>query len=1098
MSRNYYKLYIDDVLDLAETLVIKSEYTALRINQFMRYTHGEDSVDQNNPSTWKYYLNIAGEYHPTDPAIKVISLDTLQEIDFTKANLALHKATAAAYQYNSRYYRELLFRYPEHEQLIQGVLYPADLNAAIDAPDFSVVSYRKDLVEDNELSLIQNINQWLENFNIRWNNKQYTISDDWYGASVLGVMYLQLVPLILNLRLRACKTSEAHSFHVREYLASHGMLDVYLSKMTKKQALFFYRNINYIERNAGKQDTFYWLVEKIMSDRNLPLSEYKMHHSTAGMPASYTPQVFFRKKLINPEQLNQAQADKDYQIEAILNKEVPLAPGNKDYASNHIKRIESLFKRSLSSTLSTKMLESSMVNYTDAVPHTLHQVFLNQWIAFINTGRFNTNYIRIKSPRTNKELLLNTRDAYIYYLYAFSKWCGVTLMSIPPMFAMRVQREPTPDVVDLMSVVSEDYVPQAYAHFILSLHTSIGTIQTLDDFRTFCRRIHRSAMEQLYFVYQQENMSTRAMTYNMVHRLYEDIWYASPDSISGYESWMSFRNLEYGFTATEWQKVYLDIYEAITGVDMSSSENIVGVQKAMVSLLSQLSSYSIQITSDVNTHAIRTPNWNTVRIDQIRSVGRSFKEILLGIFNIFSSVVYPKDTQFIPIEKLFQDFTIKNPPYDGGDLIFPINVAQLESSKFFGPMDLGILRLNQDMLPLPDTASSWQGYPNFAAYFAMTQADRAAIKDIYCYCHKPYLEPKQANIEDMLLYSGVPGFKYQQVHRTYAQAFNYYYLPQKSFNFIINGQETELNCFYPNFDPDWLDNFHTNKGSEKLDNFTIFHDAPLENEVPEFGYTGGWDYLSVFSPIKEGDDERTLQGLTESYASIDVPPMQVSTVQFEIDGLKTSMDSISKTLRILYVNQDIRDLKAFNDRRSLENVYPIITYTADFSFNAIVTKTDASAFTTSIFTSNELNAMEGIFYHHTPTDVFQSTHTVYEVQSIFVMVRNVAEIPGINWIGKDEQTVHEDMTYVPMTGLDIDGLGIRYGFRSIKNMEYKPTTFDTTALKSVHNDVDSSVFDTHYGIFTGDSAAFGWLDVLPDHDVVDPTYDEVTGVVWGS
>ena len=459
MSQNYYKLYLENVLELAETLVIKSEYTALRINEHMLYFHGANSFVEHDKRTWKYYLNLSGQYHLHDEEMKIISLDTLNEIVFSKDNLDLHKTTASAYQYNSRYYRELVLRYPQQEQLILGILYPVDIDVAINAKDFTVLSYPSYLVEDNEISLITNINQWLENFDIRWNNKQFTISDDWYGASVLGVMYLQLVPLILNLRLRACHTSEAHSFHVREYLASHGMLDVYLSKMTRKQALFFYRNINYIHRNSGKKDTFYWLVDKIMNDRNLPLSEYTMHHDTSSMPGVFAPNIYFKKARLEQSNTSSAQADMNYPLSAVLHKEYPLAHGNSEYSQNNIKRIESLFQRSLSSTLGTKLLESSMVDYTDAVPLTLHQVFINQWIAFTNTGLFTGAYIRIKSPRTSKELVMNTRDAYIYYLYAFAKSCGVTLNQIPPLFAMRSQIEPTPSEDVLLDFANERQVP---------------------------------------------------------------------------------------------------------------------------------------------------------------------------------------------------------------------------------------------------------------------------------------------------------------------------------------------------------------------------------------------------------------------------------------------------------------------------------------------------------------------------------------------------------------------------------------------------------------------------------------------------------------
>ena len=69
MRTNYYQLYVDSVMELAETIVIKSEYSALQLNVYCTRLYGEGSFDSNNPQTWKYYLNISGEYHPNDTVI---------------------------------------------------------------------------------------------------------------------------------------------------------------------------------------------------------------------------------------------------------------------------------------------------------------------------------------------------------------------------------------------------------------------------------------------------------------------------------------------------------------------------------------------------------------------------------------------------------------------------------------------------------------------------------------------------------------------------------------------------------------------------------------------------------------------------------------------------------------------------------------------------------------------------------------------------------------------------------------------------------------------------------------------------------------------
>jgi hypothetical protein len=55
--------YLDDTFKLASTLTIKSQDSIDRINELLTLQYGNNAVDVNDPSSWKYYLNICGEYH---------------------------------------------------------------------------------------------------------------------------------------------------------------------------------------------------------------------------------------------------------------------------------------------------------------------------------------------------------------------------------------------------------------------------------------------------------------------------------------------------------------------------------------------------------------------------------------------------------------------------------------------------------------------------------------------------------------------------------------------------------------------------------------------------------------------------------------------------------------------------------------------------------------------------------------------------------------------------------------------------------------------------------------------------------------------------
>ncbi|WP_250477886.1 MULTISPECIES: hypothetical protein [unclassified Caballeronia] len=276
---NELQVYINQCIQLARTLTIKSQESVDGLNRYVHDYYGSSAFDETEPTTWKYYLNIAGQYHATDSPMHVKSLDTMEIIDFTVNNLKLHTATAAAYQFGTWEYQQLVTQYPKQVFLILGIIYPVDIQSAIDAADGDILGWPSSLIEPNEFSLVQKLQGWVKAFKVRWFNPQYGISDELYFTVQNSTLYYGLLMAIISYRLAACGTAEAHSCHVRQYLASHLGLDTYCDQLTLVQSIWLYRNVNYIKRNAGKQSTFRTLIQKLLTDRAIPLAAYVMNLS---------------------------------------------------------------------------------------------------------------------------------------------------------------------------------------------------------------------------------------------------------------------------------------------------------------------------------------------------------------------------------------------------------------------------------------------------------------------------------------------------------------------------------------------------------------------------------------------------------------------------------------------------------------------------------------------------------------------------------------------------------------------------------------------------------------------------------------------------
>lgn len=620
-SNNYQQIYINQTLRLAQTIVIKSEHTAETVNElagYLRMASGNNTPVSPDPRTWKYYLNLSGQYHDTDQVMTVISFDTLEEIVFNKANLIVHRATARAYQHGTREYALLVEKYPEQEQLILGILYPVDLDTAIAAKDGEILSYPPDLVEVNEYSLISKLQEWIYQYKERWYIPGFHYTNELYAMTFLGTLYTLLVPAILNIRLAACNTNEAHSFHVRQFLGSHGYLDTYIDSLTTSQALYFYRNIRHIEKHAGKTDTFDKLTEHIMSERFVPLVEYTMKHDVSAQAENIYPEVIFRKRQLNLGIV--LPKDDQINLPEMLNKEVPLAPDNGTDLQETVADVQMKMENSPSNVVGTKVLESSMIDDSDSSPWTLGEILFNHWL-YLSSEDLYLAYININNPKTGEKIPLTAKESFILAMYAFSKSLGYESKTIPLAYASRVQRLPTPDdpfipsVDDIYSIVDHRLIERDVAVAALSQQPEVDVLLSIDAFYTLGVEINDAVQMQRRLIARQEHFERRGMVLGMVTRIYSDHIIELEPQGTLYDTWLSDRNIDLSeFTSNEFDLLYNDIVGQATGVALHPTQSMREMQKAMVDMFTQLSSYGIQVIREINDSSVRKTDWPGVRL----------------------------------------------------------------------------------------------------------------------------------------------------------------------------------------------------------------------------------------------------------------------------------------------------------------------------------------------------------------------------------------------------------------------------------------------------------------------------------------------------
>lgn len=758
MSQVYYELYVDDTVRLAKTLVVKAEANAVALNAYVS-ARGYN-VDPVDPLSWKYYMNMAGDYHPSDTMMRVRSLDTLELIDFTKANLEIHRTTKREYAFGTTFYNELALKYQDknQEQLILGILNPVDITLdVIDSEDGEILWYDKSLVESNETNLIPDLEAWIKKIYGRWYNAFYPEIDDLYDAYHQGTIFAFIPSTILNIRLANCKTQRVHTYHIREYLASHNRLDAFIDNMTKRQQLYFYRNILYLHRNAGKQEIHDELVGKVMTDRGLPLAQWDIRHNLEFQPEEINPVAELYRTPVN---LGIAAAGADVRsVARMLLAEDPLAKDNTKIRAQAEITITEQIQTSRFNELPTKILESSVIDMTDATPYSLSDALLNHWMFWSHSARYET-FLAIRDPKTGTNVRMSNKSAFLLWIYSINKAYGVTLEFLPKLEAWRVLRQPPPTMVELEAVVTPKYVNKATLESLyVKLPVLPDKIISPGTFYDTVYEIHEHTMHERDVWASQENFMSRGMVEGAAQLFYYDVPLDFGSDIR-YDDWLVDHNLDAAmaeFSTLELETLAYNILRAATGVDAIGVKSLKEMQTAMLRLFARLSSYSIQFLQEINDSALRMLDWVDIRLgDDATIAGDSTFVGVIPVSVIEVDVLSRHRVDYDMVGDLV-NIEVDTQMLDGVDVDLTVDFSGSGDTTFvyqadMAPVQVEIARCNKYVVPevvkerifsgyRTGKTFSEQGYTEFPVHYLRQTPEEALMlqlntaNDTFIYAH---------------------------------------------------------------------------------------------------------------------------------------------------------------------------------------------------------------------------------------------------------------------------------------------------------------------------------------------------------------------------
>lgn len=596
MSKASFIDYRRDVVRLARTMVLKSQSSADSINKAIEQIG--QFVDHGRPETWKYNLNLTGEYHYLDEPMTVKSLDTLTEIAFTKENLFEHRATARAYAYGSSYYRDLTDKFPKQEQLIKGILNPIEMEVVLKAENHTILWYDRTLVESNETNLIPKLQEKIEAFFTAYGGTGFGLSHELFEGARYGVLGPLIPVWIAGLRLENIHSNYTHSFHIWMYLEGEGKLGRYREFLTKKQALWLYRNIRWVSRNLGKDYCEKRLIEKLLTERGFPLVAFELTQFVKDMPEEMRPAMRAVAVPLNfIEQQPRRKLSKS--VEELVEREIPLARENVLYTAKTIDRVNLEQSRSQISTRPTKAFESHVIDRTESKPFRLIDTLMNEWAHLSSIRRYNA-MLTVTNPQTGEAFTISTKDAFVLYLYLSFKANGRDMVRVPKVVTERVRRLELPKLEYLRKVASRKYITEKVIKETYEGQPAIGLVVSTASFNELCREIHKASINQFFLWARQQDRTCRVEVENVCQLFWEDA--VCDFGKQTMAEWLNERGIEAERMSRYDANLFaLDLLDKATGQDLSKQYTLKEIHTAMLSLFRDLSTYTIQViqtTSD--------------------------------------------------------------------------------------------------------------------------------------------------------------------------------------------------------------------------------------------------------------------------------------------------------------------------------------------------------------------------------------------------------------------------------------------------------------------------------------------------------------------
>ncbi|AWN08913.1 putative virion structural protein [Salmonella phage SPAsTU] len=660
-----FNIFRDQAITLAKSLIIKSESIAQQMNLGITKNGGYVS---DNRETWRYYLHLAGRRHAIDKPIYITSLDTQEQIELTTQNLSRHKKTSNVYRSNPEYIDDLIADYPDYAVYIRGTFNPVDMAYALRVDDCSILYYDPSLVESQETSLISQLENFIRAIHVRFMADGWKVHNDCFVLAFYMQVYPVLPGAIMYIRKRLQFTTETHSYYVTEFLASHQELHEFMPYLTQSQKFTLYRNIRYWERNSGKEEIFTWMIDTLLTGWGMPAVSYvvgqQIHDPSTGSDDDLTPLPIGYQSSLN---YTERDSGRDLDIVTttdIIQKEVNLAYNNPVHEPEYQEDLDRRLSLTQYPNLSTKLIEVTAVD-PEAIERWeyMHGLF-NEWMHVVARGNYNI-YHEILNPTNGDTLKLTSKELMALFLYAgFKGYSDVALDDIPVwnVFGVLIKRWVSFDEMEQHLVPSYPHRFDALINYYTDTHYEIvGNLLSADELYDMADTIMTQKRRRYRYTHNRHKLTDRAAGVQLFAYHYRDYKCDLKLPYRNYDEFFKTFGFDYELVSAEtWQDIATDALNVATNLETRASVSQAEIQRAMVRLMTKLSSYTVHFAARMGSEMYDVTDPVIPMLDDIAAAADDTMHIiepLTGIQRVSRNMAMTTDKP-IPVAPVIKELAI--------------------------------------------------------------------------------------------------------------------------------------------------------------------------------------------------------------------------------------------------------------------------------------------------------------------------------------------------------------------------------------------------------------------------------------------------------